>query len=95
MNIALQSDTREIVVEANLPHAPEAIWRALTTGELMHRWLQMTPTGFVPVKGTRFTYQTKAAGAWDGSARGCTSWDSGTRASPSTTTCSPHFATAA
>jgi uncharacterized protein YndB with AHSA1/START domain len=26
----------------------------------------MQPTGFEPVKGNRFTYQTKAAGAWDG-----------------------------
>jgi uncharacterized protein YndB with AHSA1/START domain len=68
---ALQSDTqesgtREIVVEANLPHGPEAIWKALTTGELIGRWLQMTPTGFEAVKGKQFTYQTTAAGAWDG-----------------------------
>ena len=26
----------------------------------------MTPTGFEPAKGTRFTYQTTRAGAWDG-----------------------------
>jgi uncharacterized protein YndB with AHSA1/START domain len=32
----------------------------------MGRWLGMTPTGFEPVKGKRFTYQTTAAGAWDG-----------------------------
>jgi len=63
---ALQSDTREIVVEANLPHAPEIIWKALTTGDLIGRWLNMTPTGFEAVKGRRFTFQTKAAGAWDG-----------------------------
>jgi uncharacterized protein YndB with AHSA1/START domain len=63
---ALQSDTQEIVVEANLPHAPEAIWKALTAGELIGRWLQMTPTGFEAVKGKHFTYQTTAAGAWDG-----------------------------
>jgi uncharacterized protein YndB with AHSA1/START domain len=65
----LQSDTQatqDIVVEANLPHGPEAIWKALTTGELIARWLQMTPTGFEAVKGKHFTYQTTAAGAWDG-----------------------------
>ena len=67
MNLAaLKSDTQDIVVEANLPHAPEAIWRALTTGELIGRWLQMKPTGFEAVKGKHFTYQTTAAGAWDG-----------------------------
>lgn len=63
---ALQSDTREIVVEANLPHAQEVIWKTLTTGELIGRWLQMAPTGFEALKGTRFTFQTTAAGAWDG-----------------------------
>jgi uncharacterized protein YndB with AHSA1/START domain len=63
---ALQSDTQDIVVEANLPHGPDAIWKALTTGELIARWLQMTPTGFEAAKGNHFTYQTTAAGAWDG-----------------------------
>ena len=31
----------------------------------MGRWL-MAPTGFEPVKGKHFTYQTTPAGAWDG-----------------------------
>jgi uncharacterized protein YndB with AHSA1/START domain len=62
---ALKSDTRDIVVDEILPHAPEAIWKVLTTGDLIGRWL-MAPTGFAAVKGTCFTYQTKAAGAWDG-----------------------------
>jgi hypothetical protein len=46
-------------------NAPEVIWKTLTTGALIARWL-MAPTGFEAVKGNRFTYQTKAAGAWDG-----------------------------
>jgi uncharacterized protein YndB with AHSA1/START domain len=58
--------TQDVVVEANFPHRPEAIWKALTTGALIARWLQMTPTGFEAVKGNRFTYQTTAAGPWDG-----------------------------
>ncbi len=58
--------TQDIVVEEVFPHAPETIWKTLTTRELMGRWLHMTPTGFAPVKGTRFTYQTTPAGAWDG-----------------------------
>ena len=62
---ALKSDTQDIVVDEVFPHAPETIWKALTTGELMGRWL-MAPTGFEPVKGKRFTFQTKPAGAWDG-----------------------------
>jgi uncharacterized protein YndB with AHSA1/START domain len=63
---ARKFDTQDIVVEEVLPHAPETIWKALTTGELIGRWLHMTPTGFEPVKGKRFTFQTTPAGAWDG-----------------------------
>ncbi|MGE3346836.1 MAG: SRPBCC domain-containing protein [Ramlibacter sp.] len=62
---ALKPATQDIVVDDVFPHAPEAIWKTLTTGELMARWL-MEPRGFAPVPGTRFTYQTKAAGEWDG-----------------------------
>ncbi|MGO4565719.1 SRPBCC domain-containing protein [Rhizobium sp. 2YAF20] len=66
MNDAAQKFvTQEIVVDEVLPHAAETIWKALTTGELMSRWM-MTPTGFEPIKGNRFTFQTTPAGAWDG-----------------------------
>jgi uncharacterized protein YndB with AHSA1/START domain len=63
---AMKVDTQDIVVEEVLPHAPETIWKALTTGELIARWLTMPTTGFEPVKGKRFTFQTTPAGAWDG-----------------------------
>jgi uncharacterized protein YndB with AHSA1/START domain len=63
---AAKLDTEDIVVEEVLPHAPETIWKALTTGELIARWLLMNPTGFEPVKGKHFTFQTTPAGAWDG-----------------------------
>jgi len=62
---ALTTDTQQIVVDEVFPHAPETIWKTLTTGDLIGRWL-MAPTGFEPVKGNRFTFQTKPAGAWDG-----------------------------
>jgi uncharacterized protein YndB with AHSA1/START domain len=62
---ALKCATQDIVVDDVFPHSPETIWRTLTTGELIGRWL-MKPTGFQPVKGTRFTFQTTPAGAWDG-----------------------------
>jgi uncharacterized protein YndB with AHSA1/START domain len=57
--------TQEIVVDEVFPHAPEKIWKALTTGELIARWL-MAPTGFEPVAGNLFTFQTTPAGEWDG-----------------------------
>ncbi len=66
MNDASKSDTQDIVVDEVLPHAPETIWKTLTSGELIGRWIEMVPTGFEPVKGKHFTFQTKPAGAWDG-----------------------------
>ncbi|WP_158816988.1 SRPBCC domain-containing protein [Methylocapsa sp. S129] len=62
---ALKSDTQDIVVDEIFPHAPETIWKTLTSGELIARWL-MAPTGFEPVEGRRFTFQTTPAGEWDG-----------------------------
>jgi uncharacterized protein YndB with AHSA1/START domain len=62
---SLKSDTQDIVVDEVFPHAPETIWRALTTGELMGRWI-MAPTGFEAIEGNRFTFQTSPAGEWDG-----------------------------
>lgn len=62
---AAKSDTQAIIVDEVFPHAPETIWRVLVTGDLIARWL-MRPTGFAPVQGTRFTFKTTPAGAWDG-----------------------------
>lgn len=59
------SDTHDIVLDELFPHAPETIWKALTSGELIARWL-MPPTGFEAVEGTHFTYQTTPSGEWDG-----------------------------
>ena len=63
---ALKFDVQNIVVDEVFPHAPETIWKTLTTAELIGRWLLMAPTGFEPVKGKSFTFQTTPAGAWDG-----------------------------
>lgn len=60
-----QTQTQDIVVDEVFPHTAAMIWRALTSGDLMTRWL-MAPSGFDPVEGRRFTFQTKPAGAWDG-----------------------------
>src|SRR3712207_262972 len=64
-HVALKPSTQSIVVDEVFPHAPEAIWKVLTTGDLIGKWL-MVPTGFQPVTGNRFTFQTTPAGAWDG-----------------------------
>ena len=62
---ALKPRTQDIEVDAFLPHAPAVIWKTLTTSELIGRWL-MVPTGFEPVQGKHFTFQTTPSGAWDG-----------------------------
>jgi len=65
VKIHIEQTVQEIVVDEVFPHAPETIWKALTNGELIGRWL-MVPTGFEPVTGTHFTFQTTPGGAWDG-----------------------------
>jgi uncharacterized protein YndB with AHSA1/START domain len=66
---ATPANAREIVVDEVFRHAPETIWKTLTSGDLMARWLGMTPAGFAPVVGNRFTYRTTPAGEWDGTIR--------------------------
>lgn len=67
-DVELQPATQAIVVDEVFPHAPETLWRTLTSGDLIARWM-MKPTGFAPVEGTRFTFQTTPAGEWDGTIR--------------------------
>jgi uncharacterized protein YndB with AHSA1/START domain len=64
---AAAQGTREIVVEDVLPHAPELVWKTLTAGELIGRWLM--PNDFEPVVGREFTFRTKPMGGWDGVVR--------------------------
>ncbi|MCQ8780867.1 SRPBCC family protein [Mangrovibrevibacter kandeliae] len=59
------AQTEAITLEQSYPHSAAAMWKALTTPELMARWL-MEPTGFEPVVGNRFTYRTTPSGPWDG-----------------------------
>ena len=63
---ALQTRPQQIIVDEVFPHAPETIWKTLTSADLMSRWLGMVPSGFEPVVGNRFTYRTTPAGEWDG-----------------------------
>jgi uncharacterized protein YndB with AHSA1/START domain len=56
--------TRDIVVEGALPHAPDVVWKALTSAELIGRWLM--PNDFAPEVGRRFTFRTRPMGDWDG-----------------------------
>ena len=51
MNV-MSVETRSVVVERELPHPPEKIWRALTQPHLIEAWLMKND--FVPVVGHRF-----------------------------------------
>ncbi|MBO3759438.1 SRPBCC domain-containing protein [Ciceribacter sp. L1K22] len=61
-------ETQAIVLDDVFPHERGILWKALTNSALIARWL-MPPIGFEPVVGTRFTFQTKPAGEWDGTIR--------------------------
>jgi len=45
-------ETRSVVIERELPHSPEKIWRALTLPHLIEEWLMKSD--FMPVVGHRF-----------------------------------------
>lgn len=57
--------TQDIVVDEVFPHSPETIWKTLTDGDLIGRWM-MPPIGFEPAVGKRFAFHTQPEGQWDG-----------------------------
>jgi uncharacterized protein YndB with AHSA1/START domain len=66
MSADVKPDTQAIVVDEIFPHAPATIWKALTNGALIERWITMAPAGFEAVAGREFTFKTTPSGAWDG-----------------------------
>ncbi|MBX9459603.1 MAG: SRPBCC domain-containing protein [Rhizobium sp.] len=54
MNAPL-SEARSVVVERELPHPPQKIWRALTQPELMEEWLMKSD--FVAAIDHRFSFR--------------------------------------
>ena len=60
--------TRSIVIERNLDHLPEKVWRALTEGALLERWLMLGD--FLPVVGHRFTLRAEPVPNWNGVTEG-------------------------
>lgn len=62
------SANRAIVVERYLNHPPEKVWRALTEGPLLERWLM--PGDFQAVVGHRFTFRADPVPNWNGVTEG-------------------------
>ena len=58
------SVTRSIVVEREMPHPPEKIWRALTDGSLIEQWLMKND--FQPVVGHKFNFRAQPVAGWNG-----------------------------
>lgn len=56
----ISTKTRSVVVEREIAHPPEKIWRALTRPHLIEEWLMKND--FSPVVGHRFNLR----GAWGG-----------------------------
>jgi len=56
--------TRTLVIEREMPHPQEKIWRALTQGQLIEEWLMSND--FQPVVGHHFTFRATPVPGWDG-----------------------------
>jgi len=56
--------TRSLVIEKELPHPLEKVWRALTQGGLIKEWLM--DNDFQPVVGHRFSFRSPPMPNWNG-----------------------------
>jgi uncharacterized protein YndB with AHSA1/START domain len=56
--------TRYIVIEREMPHPPEKVWRALTQGPLIEEWLMQND--FQPVVGHNFNFRATPMPHWNG-----------------------------
>ena len=59
----MKEETQSVVIDRELPHQPEKVWRALTEGALIEEWLMKND--FRPAVGQTFTF----SGDW-GAAEG-------------------------
>jgi uncharacterized protein YndB with AHSA1/START domain len=56
--------TRTLVIEREMPHPPEKIWRALTETSLIDQWLMSND--FQPVVGHPFQFRSTPMPNWNG-----------------------------
>ncbi len=56
--------TRTLVIEREMPHPPEKIWRALTQSSLIEQWLMTND--FQPVVGHHFSFRANPVPNWNG-----------------------------
>ena len=58
------TSTKTLVIEKDMPHPPEKVWRALTQAPLIGQWLM--ENDFQAVVGHKFTLRTKPMPNWNG-----------------------------
>jgi uncharacterized protein YndB with AHSA1/START domain len=56
--------TKTLVIERDVPHPQEKIWRALTQSALVEEWLMKND--FQPTVGHRFNFRSTPVPGWDG-----------------------------
>jgi uncharacterized protein YndB with AHSA1/START domain len=56
--------THTLVIERELPHPPEKIWRAITQSNLIEQWLMKND--FEPAVGRAFKLRSTPVPGWDG-----------------------------
>jgi uncharacterized protein YndB with AHSA1/START domain len=59
-----RAESKAIVMEYDLPHAPAKVWRALTDPSLLAQWLMATD--MQPAVGNSFTFRSDPTPWWDG-----------------------------
>lgn len=59
-----ETQTQSVVIEREMPHAPEKVWRALTQPSLVQEWLMKND--FEPRVGRKFAFRADPAPNWNG-----------------------------
>lgn len=67
MNDAATAE-RSLVLEREVPHPPEKVWRALTQSAIIEEWLMKT--NFEPTVGHRFSFRSAPQPHWNGIVEG-------------------------
>jgi uncharacterized protein YndB with AHSA1/START domain len=58
------ASTHSVVIERDLPHPPEKVWRALTQSNLIQQWLM--ENDFEPTLGHKFNLRSAPVQGWNG-----------------------------
>ena len=58
------TETRTVIVEREMPHPPEKLWRALTQPHLIQEWLMKND--FKPAVDHQFQFRMDPQGGWNG-----------------------------